>query len=162
DHQPEAALAGDPRTLPAGPLGVEAAHPRGASLLPLDGRRDVLRNDRHPHAPCLCRRRRRGLVRTRLQVGEHAHLLRIGRRHRLWVIVAVVAAVFNPLFNAMAMPVTERLFNNAAIGASVSTVLTEVVLMGGALILRPAGVFNRSTVGLLGRIVAASCCMLPT
>jgi O-antigen/teichoic acid export membrane protein len=83
-------------------------------------------------------------------------------RQRGWVIVAVLAALFNPLFNAMAMPVTEHLFNNAAIGASVATVLTEVVLMVGALILRPAGVFNRSTVGLLGRITAAACCMVPT
>jgi O-antigen/teichoic acid export membrane protein len=82
-------------------------------------------------------------------------------RQRRWVIVAVIAAIFNPLVNIAAIPVADRLYGNGAIGAATVTVLTEVILTIGALRLRPAGVLDRATGRLLLRIGAASLTMLP-
>jgi O-antigen/teichoic acid export membrane protein len=82
-------------------------------------------------------------------------------RQRQWVIVGVVAALFNPLMNLVALPLSDHLWGNAAIGAAAVTVLTECILMVGALVLCPAGVMDRSTTGLLGRIVLAAGCMVP-
>ena len=82
-------------------------------------------------------------------------------RQRQWVIVGAVAAVFNPLLNLMAIPVTAHMFGNGAIGAAIVTVLTELILMVGAVRLRPAGVLDPPTARLLVRIVAASLAMVP-
>jgi hypothetical protein len=53
------------------------------------------------------------------------------------------------------------LFDNGAIGAATVTVLTELILMAGAIILRPAGVLDRAATGLQLRIVVASAAMIP-
>jgi O-antigen/teichoic acid export membrane protein len=82
-------------------------------------------------------------------------------RQRQWVVVGALAAVFNPVLNLAAIPLTTSLFDNGAIGAAVVTVLTEFILMVGALHLRPAGVLDRPTARLLTRIVAASLAMVP-
>jgi O-antigen/teichoic acid export membrane protein len=82
-------------------------------------------------------------------------------RQRQWVIVGLVAAIFNPLLNIFAIPMSMSLFDNGAIGAAAVTVLTEIILMAGAFILRPAGVLDRATSGLLLRIVVASSSMIP-
>jgi O-antigen/teichoic acid export membrane protein len=66
-------------------------------------------------------------------------------RQRQWVMVSVAAAVFNPLLNLAAVPEAERLFHNGAIGAAIVTVLTELILMAGA----------------LARVVLASLAMVP-
>jgi O-antigen/teichoic acid export membrane protein len=82
-------------------------------------------------------------------------------RQRQWVIVGVIAALFNPLLNLAAIPLTEQAFGNGAIGAAVITVFTELILMIGALRLRPAGVLDPITSRTLVRIGAASLCMVP-
>ena len=82
-------------------------------------------------------------------------------KQRQWVLVGVTAAVFNPLLNLAAIPLTENHFGNAAIGAAVVTVLTELLLMIGAIRLRPAGVLDGRTARLLLRIVAATFVMVP-
>jgi O-antigen/teichoic acid export membrane protein len=82
-------------------------------------------------------------------------------RQRQWVIVGVVAAVFNPLVNLAAIPLSDRYFGNGAIGAAVVTVLTELILLAGALVLRPRGVLDGATARTLGRIVLASLSMVP-
>jgi O-antigen/teichoic acid export membrane protein len=82
-------------------------------------------------------------------------------KQRQWVYVGVVAAIFNPLLNLIAIPMSQSLFENAAIGAATVTVLTEVMLMVGAIRLRPAGVLDGATGRLLLRIVAASAVMVP-
>ena len=73
----------------------------------------------------------------------------------------MIAAIFNPLLNLAAIPLTVQWFDNGAIGAATITVLTEVVMMIGAIYLRPAGVLDRPTARLLVRIVAASAAMVP-
>lgn len=82
-------------------------------------------------------------------------------RQKRWVIVAAFAAFTNPLLNLAAIPIAERAFENGALGAAVITVFTELLMMAGALYLRPAGVMNRSTVSYLFRCVAACAFMAP-
>jgi O-antigen/teichoic acid export membrane protein len=82
-------------------------------------------------------------------------------RQRQWVIVGLVAAIFNPLLNIVAIPASQSLFGNAAIGAATVTVVTELILMAGALILRPAGVLDGATASMLLRISLASAAMIP-
>jgi O-antigen/teichoic acid export membrane protein len=82
-------------------------------------------------------------------------------KQRQWVYIGVIAAIFNPLLNLFAIPVTVNLFDNGAIGAAIVTVLTEVIMLIGAIALRPAGVLDGATARLLLRIVAASVVMVP-
>jgi O-antigen/teichoic acid export membrane protein len=82
-------------------------------------------------------------------------------RQRSWVAVSVIATVFNPLLNLFFIPYTQRVFDNGAIGAATVTVLTELILMIGAIVLRPAGVLDRATMNVLLRVVIASGAMIP-
>jgi O-antigen/teichoic acid export membrane protein len=54
-----------------------------------------------------------------------------------WLRIGLVAVVFNIALNLLCIPTFEGLQGNGAIGASVVTVLTEVVMLCGALILIP-------------------------
>ena len=60
-------------------------------------------------------------------------------RQRQWVIVSIIATLFNPLLNLVAIPASQHAFHNGAIGAAVVTVLTELILMVGGIALRPEG-----------------------
>jgi len=80
-------------------------------------------------------------------------------RQRQWVVVGVIAAALNPLMNLVAIPFTEHHFHNGAIGASITTVLTELVMMIGAIWLRPAGILDRFTTLFILRCVLASAVM---
>lgn len=82
-------------------------------------------------------------------------------RQRAWTIVGVIAGVFNPLVNLWAIPFTQQRFGNAAIGAAVVTVATELVMFGGALYLRPKGVFTRWDVWYAARCLIATAVMVP-
>ncbi len=76
-------------------------------------------------------------------------------RQSRWVVVGVIAAIVNLLLNLVAIPLAARLYGNAAIGASVVTVITELVMLTGAVYLRPAGVLDRATAGYLVRCLLA-------
>jgi O-antigen/teichoic acid export membrane protein len=82
-------------------------------------------------------------------------------RQKAWVLVGCIAAVFNPAVNLLAIPFTVHRFANGAIGASVVTVATEVVMMIGAIYLKPAGVLDRKTSSFLLRCLGASIAMIP-
>ena len=82
-------------------------------------------------------------------------------RQRQWMFIGVGAAVFNPIMNLVAIPLAESLFGNAAIGAAVTTVLTEGLLLVGFLALRPAGVLDRPTTSFVLRTAVASVTMVP-
>jgi O-antigen/teichoic acid export membrane protein len=82
-------------------------------------------------------------------------------RQRQWVLVGLAAAVFNPLVNLAAIPLTQNLFDNGAIGAAVVTVVTEAILLAGAIRLRPEGVLDRATTRSLGKMMLASLAMVP-
>jgi O-antigen/teichoic acid export membrane protein len=82
-------------------------------------------------------------------------------RQRQWVIISVAACFLNPLLNLIAIPQSQRIFGNGAVGAAAITVLTEVLLMFGAIMLRPEGVLDWPVVSNLLRIVLASLTMVP-
>lgn len=82
-------------------------------------------------------------------------------RQRQWMVVSAVAAVFNPLANLIAIPYAMREFDNGALGAAFTTVLTEIILLVGALLIVPTGILDRSTRRLGLRILSASATMVP-
>jgi O-antigen/teichoic acid export membrane protein len=57
-----------------------------------------------------------------------ATVLLAAKRQRVWTIVMAIAAVVNPLFNLVLIPLTQHRYHNGAIGASISLVLTEVLM----------------------------------
>jgi len=75
--------------------------------------------------------------------------------------VGCIAVVFNPAANFIAIPLTKTRFGDGAIGASIVTVATEVVMMIGAIYLRPSGVLDRATQSFLVRCAVASAVMIP-
>lgn len=81
-------------------------------------------------------------------------------RQTRWVVVGAIAAILNPLLNLIAIPLTARLYGNAAIGASVVTVLTELVMFSGAAALRPDAVLDRATAGYLLRCLSGGAVMV--
>jgi O-antigen/teichoic acid export membrane protein len=87
-------------------------------------------------------------------------LIASDRQHR-YVYVAGMAAVLNPLACIVAIPICMNAFDNGAIGAAIVTVCTEVFILTGALMLRPAGVMDRATVRSAARFVAAGVVMIP-
>jgi O-antigen/teichoic acid export membrane protein len=82
-------------------------------------------------------------------------------RQRAWTIVGVVAGIFNPIVNLWAIPFTQSVFGNAAIGAAVVTIATELVMFVGALYLRPKGVFTRGDIWYTARCLLAAGVMAP-
>lgn len=56
-------------------------------------------------------------------------------RQRTWARMAWAAAVLNPLMNLALIPVAIQLWANAAIGASIATLLTELMMTSAALYL---------------------------
>src|SRR4029077_16011524 len=71
------------------------------------------------------------------------------------------AAPPNPAPNFLPLPWSIRAFHNGAIGAATVTVLTECLMLGGAIYLRPAGVLDRATANSLLRCTIACLVMVP-
>ncbi|MET0458725.1 MAG: flippase, partial [Ilumatobacteraceae bacterium] len=82
-------------------------------------------------------------------------------RLRKYLFVAAGAAIFNPLLCAALIVVTDRVWDNGAIGAAIATALTEVAVMTCAIWLSAAGVMDRSTVSWTLRCTLASLAILP-
>src|SRR5205085_32097 len=85
-------------------------------------------------------------------------IMAIGREAR-WVRVGLIAAVFNMGVNLMCIPLSQQLAGNGAIGASITTVLTEVLMFFGALYLIPKHLFDRRIVWQAVRVVLAGLAM---
>ncbi|MDB5077417.1 MAG: Polysaccharide biosynthesis protein [Chloroflexi bacterium] len=87
--------------------------------------------------------------------------LMAGDRQKQWVGVGVIAAVCNPLLNLFAIPFTVNTFGNGAVGSSVITVATELVMLCGALyLMRRYNVPNRQTIGFVVRCSVACAAMV--
>lgn len=63
-------------------------------------------------------------------------------RQLAWSCMAIAAAVFNPLMNLWTIPLTQEMYGNGGIGAGAATLLTELLMMAGALWLMPKGVLS--------------------
>jgi O-antigen/teichoic acid export membrane protein len=81
-------------------------------------------------------------------------------KQRQWTMIGCLAAVFNPLVNLAAIPITMHLFHDGAIGASIITVATEALMMVGAIYLRPRGVLDRATASFMARCALATLTMV--
>ncbi|MEO6123074.1 MAG: flippase [Ilumatobacteraceae bacterium] len=76
-------------------------------------------------------------------------------RQNRYLIIAVAAAVVNPVLNIIAIRVTEHRYGNGAIGAAIVTGATELFIMCCAMRLRSRSVMDRRTVIYIGKCVAA-------
>ncbi len=80
-------------------------------------------------------------------------------RQRNWAITGIAASVLNPAANLVAIPVTQHLYGNGAIGAAVITVLTEMFMLTVGLRLLPAGLLSSSTSAYVGKCLVAGLVM---
>jgi len=82
-------------------------------------------------------------------------------RQRAWLMVGIAAGVFNVLANFVVIPWTVREYGNGAVGSALITVATELLVMVGAILLRPSGVLDRSTASFCSRAALAALAMVP-
>jgi O-antigen/teichoic acid export membrane protein len=82
----------------------------------------------------------------------------LDRQHR-FAMVAVAAAVLNPALNVGAIPLTDRLFDNPAIGAAATTDLTELFMLCAGIWLLPKGVLGQGEVKNLALCLLAAALM---
>jgi O-antigen/teichoic acid export membrane protein len=80
-------------------------------------------------------------------------------RQRPWAIAAVTAAVLNPAANLVAIPLSQQLMGNGAVGAAVVTTITELFMLVAGLLLLPRGIFDGPTVRRIVRIALAGVAM---
>jgi O-antigen/teichoic acid export membrane protein len=73
-------------------------------------------------------------------------------RQRPWAFAALAAAIFNLIANLALIPATQGLYGNGAIGASISTVVTEVVVMSIGL-----GILRGDVLGRTDLLFALRC-----
>jgi O-antigen/teichoic acid export membrane protein len=66
-------------------------------------------------------------------------------KEQLWLGVYLAAAVFNLALNWLSIPYFERTTGNGAIGAAGTTLLTEILMLGGALLILPRGTIGVAT-----------------
>jgi O-antigen/teichoic acid export membrane protein len=74
-----------------------------------------------------------------------SQVLIAAKRQIIWTWVMAGATVFNPAVNAILIPVTQHRFGNGAIGAAISLLLTELLIVGVGIGLVGRGIIGRST-----------------
>lgn len=79
-------------------------------------------------------------------------------KQKKWSYMAIAAALFNPLMNAWMIPMSESLWQNGGIGAAIATILTEMLMMAGAIRLLPPGIFSMQN--FITAVKAALCAAL--
>jgi O-antigen/teichoic acid export membrane protein len=82
-------------------------------------------------------------------------------RQNKWILVGAAAALLNPLLNVVAIPFAVRRIGSGGVGAAGVTVVTELFMLGFALVIRPRGVMDRGTVSFVARCGAATVAMVP-
>jgi O-antigen/teichoic acid export membrane protein len=80
-------------------------------------------------------------------------------QQRRWALTGVAAAVLNPIGNLIAIPLTQHLYGNGAIGAAIVTTLTELFMMVVGVQLLPSGILTRRTVVYTARCGLAGLAM---
>jgi len=80
-------------------------------------------------------------------------------RQRRWALAAVAAALLNPTLNLVAIPLSQQLMGNGAVGAAAVTTITELFMLVAGLIMLPRGVFDRATVRRIARVGLAGAAM---
>ena len=80
-------------------------------------------------------------------------------RQRQWAMIGVVAAILNVLINLIAIPFTQTVYHNGAIGAAAVTTLTELFLLVTGVCLLPRGAVDRVLLVRSLRCLSASAAM---
>jgi O-antigen/teichoic acid export membrane protein len=80
-------------------------------------------------------------------------------QQRRWALTGMAAAVLNPGVNLLLIPFFERSTGNGALGAAITTVLTEVFMMAVGLFLLRGRVFERRSLGVTLRCLGAGLIM---
>jgi len=96
------------------------------------------------------------LVAVDMMVGT---ALNASDRQRRWAMVAVAAAVLNPLVNIVAIPLAHERWGNGAIAAAGVTTATELFLLVAGILLLPRRTLDRATLGFAARVGAAGAVM---
>ncbi|HEX8037248.1 MAG TPA: flippase [Ktedonobacterales bacterium] len=87
-------------------------------------------------------------------------LVALGRQ-KAWTLVGVIAAVLNPLVNLWAIPYAERMWSNGAIAASLTTIMSELIMFAGAIYLCPKTIFSKGDIFYIVRCLMAAALMVP-
>jgi len=82
-------------------------------------------------------------------------------REGAWMRVGILAAILNPAVNLFAIPYFEHVYGDGAIGASITTVVTECFVVTAGILLVEHGTFARSNMITALRCLAASSVMIP-
>jgi len=82
------------------------------------------------------------------------------RDERRWLCVGVLAAIANPALNFIMIPLFEQWHQNGAIGAALAEIVTELVMITGALVLLPRGLLDFGLLALAGKIMVAAICLV--
>ncbi|MBV9362976.1 MAG: flippase [Solirubrobacterales bacterium] len=85
-----------------------------------------------------------------------AQVLLAEKRQALWTIVMAGAAIINPLFNLVLIPATQSRLHNGAVGAAISLVITELLMVCVGFFLVDRRVFTGSSLKRCALAVAAS------
>ena len=80
-------------------------------------------------------------------------------RQRYAPVIAAVALVFNVVLNYFFIPYFQQTYGNGAIGAAITTLLTELAVSGMFFSLLPAGFFNYTNLHIALKSALAGCIM---
>jgi O-antigen/teichoic acid export membrane protein len=73
-------------------------------------------------------------------------ILIANEKQKAWSYAAIIAALLNPACNLVLIPMTQRTMGNGGYGAAISTLITEIFMMGAAIKLMPKGIYNYGSV----------------
>jgi len=80
-------------------------------------------------------------------------------RQRVWTWVMLGATVVNPAFNYVLIRVTQSRYHNGAVGAAISLLLTELLIVGVGIVVVGHRLFARSSLWRLARVALAAALM---
>jgi O-antigen/teichoic acid export membrane protein len=86
-------------------------------------------------------------------------LLVAQKRQIVWTWVMAGSAIFNPLVNLVLIPWTEHRYGNGAIGAAVSLLLTELVMVAMGMWLVGRHLYDRSLIKRCTLVIGSSAAM---
>jgi O-antigen/teichoic acid export membrane protein len=81
------------------------------------------------------------------------------KRQVVWTWMMAGATVFNPVVNALLIPITQHRFGNGAIGAALALLDTELAIAAAGLVIAGKGVIGRAEVRRLSLVTIASASM---
>jgi O-antigen/teichoic acid export membrane protein len=88
-----------------------------------------------------------------------SQVLIAAKRQVVWTWVMAGATIFNPALNALLIPMTESRLHNGAIGAAISLLATELVIVCAGIVLAGRGIISRRAIRRFSLTAVASSAM---